>query len=256
MNGLRCAIAAIGLVCATAAVAAGVGLAGNEGGLPPVIVSGTLVDDARAPLKGVTVVLYYPDGQAKPLRIGSAITDRDGRFLVKAPDRPAFHTGSTPPGGWLRIDLLAGHSSLTLHKVLRRKLVDGRWLGPPSSAGSTGLGVVVLARGRPAVAAVAHSGPTEGPEGWLYGLVVREAGRDPRSGSGGEGMVVPVAGDPVVARAGGRSVSTVSARDGWFQMRLPAGVFTVREDICGINRPVTITSGGAVQLMLEIPNAC
>jgi hypothetical protein len=247
---------AIALAAATAAVAAGVGWAGDERGTQPVIASGTVLGDAGAPLKGVTVALYYPSAQSKPLRVGAAITDRSGRFVVKAADRPAFHMGSTRPGGWLRLDLLAGHSSLTLHEVIRRRLVHGRWLGPPSRAGSTDLGVFVLAKGRPAVTTVVHSGSTEAPQGWLYGRVVREPGSDPRSGSGGGGAQVPVAGDTVVVRAGGRAASTVSAKDGSFQMRLPAGVFTVSEDICGVNRPVTIESGGAVRLTLEIPNAC
>jgi hypothetical protein len=222
-----------------------------------VIVSGTLVDGLRMPLTGVTIDLYFPRALLKPVRVGSATTDASGRFAVRTADRTAFHTHSSRSGGWLAIDLLAGHSSLTLHKVLRRKLVRGRWIGPPSRAGSTGLGVVVLAKGQPTVAAtVPRSASTEGPQGWIYGLVVREPGRDPRSGSGGQGATVPVAGDPVVARGAVGSTRTVSARDGSFQMRLPAGVFTVSEDTCGVSRPVTIQGGGAVDVTLEIPNAC
>jgi hypothetical protein len=254
---LRRAIAVIALAGVTASVAVSVGWAGDERGTVPVIVSGTVVDGLRTPLTGVTIDLYYARGLSKPVRVGSATTDANGRFAVRTADRAAFHTYSSRSGGWLTIDLLAGHSSLTVHKVLRRKLVRGRWLGPPRRAGSTGLGVLVLAKGQPAVAAtVPHSGSTEGPQGWIYGLVVREPGLDPRSGSGGEPTTVPVAGDPVVARDADGSTRTVSARDGSFQMRLPAGVFTVSEDICGVSRPVTIQGGGAADVRLEIPNAC
>jgi hypothetical protein len=222
-----------------------------------VIVSGVLVDGSGMPLAGVTVDLYYPRAQAKPLRVGSATTDANGRFGVRTADRPAFHKYSSGSDGWLTIDLLAGHASLTLHKALRRKFVRGRWLGPPSMAGSTGLGIVVFARGHPAVAVtVAHSGPAERAQGWLYGLVVREPGLDPRSGSGGDGAKVPVAGDPVVARNADGSTRTVSARDGSFQMRLPAGVFTVSEDICGVSKQVTVEPNTATRLTLEIPSSC
>jgi hypothetical protein len=244
------------VIASLAAVAASVGMAGGKVSAP-VIVSGTLVDGLKAPLKGVTVALYFPRPEASPLRVGWATTDGNGRFAVRAADRAAFHTSSARSTGWLSIDLLAGHSRLALHKVLRRRFARGRWLGPPSKAGSTGLGTIVLAKGRPAVAAtVPQSVSTEGPQGWLYGVVVRRPGSDPRSGGSGQGPDVPVAGDPILVRDATGSARTVSAQDGSFQMRLPAGAFTVSEDICGVSRPITIESGAASRVTLEIPNAC
>jgi hypothetical protein len=227
----------------------------------PVIVSGTLVNDLRLPLAAVTVDLYYskPLGQRTPAAsfwVGSATTDRDGRFVVRAAHRLALQKYSSRNGGWLKLDLLVGDSSLTLHNVVRRKFVGGRWVGPPTKAGRTDLGVLVLARGQPSVTATTtHRRSKAGAVGWIYGVVVREPGLDPRSGSGG-GATVPVAGDTIVARDAGGSVSAVSAQDGSFQMRLPTGLFTVSEDICGVSQRVTIESGAATRVTLEIPNSC
>jgi hypothetical protein len=208
-------------------------------------VSGTLVNGSRHPVTGARVDLYRPT--AKPLRIGSATTDASGRFVVRA--------AKPTSGGWLKLDLLTGSSSLTLHKVVRRKFAGGRWVGP-SKAGTTGVGIVILAPGQPSVAATtAHWGSTAETEGWIYGVVVREPGSDPRSGSGG-GATVPVAGDTVVARDASGSASAVSARDGSFQIRLPARPITVSEDICGVGKQVTVEPNTATRLTLEIPNSC
>jgi hypothetical protein len=225
---------------------AGAGWAGTSGATP-VIVSGTLVNGARLPVTGVRVDLYRPT--AKPLRIGSATTDARGRFVLRAV-KPAGGSG-----GWLKLDLLTGNASLTVHKVVRRRFVAGRWVGP-TRAGTTRVGVVILARGQQSVAATtAHWGSTAETEGWIYGVVVREPGSDPRSGSGGE-ATVPVAGDTVVARDASGSASAVSARDGSFQIRLPAGTLTVSEDICGMSKQVTVERNAATRVTLEIPNSC
>ena len=222
---------------------AGAGMSGAA----PVIVSGTLVNSVRQPVTGVRVDLYWPT--TKPLRVGSARTDASGRFVVRAGE-PA--SGSN---GWLKLDLLTGNASLTVHKVIRRKFVGGRWVGP-TNAGTTGIGVVILAPGQPSVAATTtHWGSTAEADGWIYGVVVREPGSDPRSGSGG-GATVPVAGDTVVARGTAGSASAVSARDGSFQMRLPTGVITLSEGICWVSKQVTIAGNTATRVTLEIPNAC
>ena len=211
----------------------------------PVIVSGTLVNSARQPVAGVMVDLYRPT--TKPLRIGSATTDTRGRFVLRAV-KPAS-------GGWLKLDLLTGNSSLTVHKSVRRRFAGGRWFGP-TKTGTTALGVVILALGQPSVTATTTDwGSTAGAEGWIYGVVVRKPGSDPRSGSGGE-ATVPVAGDTIVARGTAGSASAVSARDGSFQVRVPAGVITLSEDICGVSEQVTIERDAATHVTLEIPNSC
>jgi hypothetical protein len=156
---------------------------------------------------------------------------------------------------WLKLDLLTGNASLTVHRVVRRKFVGGRWVGP-TKAGTTGIGVVILAPGQPSVAATTtHWGSTAEAEGWIYGLVLREPGSDPRSGSG-SGATVPVAGDTVVARDAAGSASAVSARDGSFQIRLPARTIMVSEDICGVSKQVTVEPNAATRVTLEIPNSC
>jgi hypothetical protein len=154
----------------------------------------------------------------------------------------------------LKLDLLTANSNLTVHKVIRRKFVDGHWTGP-AKAGTTDLGVLVLALGQPSVTSTTRNGGSAGADGWIYGVVVRGPGGDPRSGGDG-GTVVPVTGDTVAARYATGSASTVSARDGSFQLRVPAGSMTLTEDICGVSKQVTIESGAAARVTLEIPNAC
>jgi hypothetical protein len=211
----------------------------------PVIVSGTLVNSARQPVAGVTVDLYRP--ATKPLRVGSATTDTHGRFVVRAA-KPAS-------AGWLKLDLLTGNSSLTMHKSVRRRFAAGRWFGP-TKTGTTALGVVILAPGQPSVTATTTDwGSTARAEGWIYGVVVRKPGSDPRSGIGGE-ATVPVAGDTIVAAGTAGSARAVSARDGSFQMRLPAGALTLSEDICGMSKQVTVAPDAATRVTLEIPNSC
>jgi hypothetical protein len=213
----------------------------------PVIVSGKLVSGARQPLTGVRVDLYRPSAKARP--VGTATTDRSGRFVLRAAATPAR------PGGWLKLDLLTGSSGVTVHKLVRRKVVGGRWVGP-TGAGRTDIGVVILAPGQPSVTATTTSwGSSVGAEGWVYGTVVRAPGGDPRSGRG-EGTTMPVAGDTIVARDSTGSASAVSARDGSFQMRLPSGVLTLTEDICGVSKQVTIEGNAATRATLEIPSSC
>lgn len=226
----------------------------------PVIVSGTLKDGARTPLAAATVDLYAATRlsqrtPAKPYRVGSAATDRNGRFVVRAPGRLVLNKSGIRNGGWLKLDLLTGNSSLTFHRIVRRRFVGGHWVGP-TKTGRTDLGVLVLAPGQPSVTATTGQwGATAGSEGWIYGYVVRQSGSDPRSGGSG-GATVPVSGDTIVARDGAGSASAVSARDGSFQMRVPAGLMTVTEDICGVSKQVMIESSGAARVTLEIPNSC
>lgn len=236
------AIALVGMAVA-AWVGTGTGSAGTSAAAP-VIVSGTLVNSARQPVAGVRVDLYRRT--TKPLRVGSATTDTRGHFVLRAA-KPASR-------GWLKLDLLTGNSSLTVHKAVRRRFATGRWFGP-TKTGTTALGVVTLATGQPSVTATTDWGSTAGAEGWIYGVVVRKPGSDPRSGSSDE-ATVPVPGDTVVARNAAGSASAVSARDGSFQMRVPAGVMTLSEDICGISNEVTIERNAATRVTLEIPNAC
>ena len=231
------ALVAVGIASWTVA---GVGWAGT-GNVSPVIVSGTLVNGGRMPLTGVTVDLYSSRG---PSAVGSATTDRKGRFVLRAAGRS---------GGWLKLDLLTGDSRLTVHRLVRRRFVGGHWAGP---GGRTDVGVVTLGRGQPSVTSTtAHWASAPDGEGWVYGVVVRKPGSDPRSGNG-DGASVPVSGDTVRARNAAGSASAVSARDGSFQLRLPAGTITLTEDICGIGRQVTIERDSATRVALEIPNAC
>jgi hypothetical protein len=232
----------------------------GESTVAPVIVSGTLVNRVRMPVVAAEVDLFFsnPLGQrtlAQPFRVGSGTTDRSGHFVVRAAGRLALRKIGIRNGAWLKLDLLTGDSSLTFHRIVRRRFVGGHWVGP-SKAGETDLGVLVLAPGQPSVTATAGQwGSTAGAEGWIYGYVVRQPGSDPRSGSGG-GATVPVSGDTIAARDGAGSASVVSARDGSFQMRVPAGLMTVTEDICGVSKQVMIESSGAARVTLEIPNSC
>jgi hypothetical protein len=229
------ALIAVGIASWTGASA---GSAGTGNSLP-LIVSGTLVTSKRLPLAGKRVDLY-----ASRL-VGSATTDRKGRFVVRAAGRS---------GGWLKLDLLTGDTSLAVHRVVRRKFAGGRWIGP-SRAGRTDVGVLILAPGQPSVTTTAAHWGSADAEGWIYGVVVRKPGSDPRSGSGSD-ATVPVAGDTVVARGAAGSGSAVSARDGSFQMRLPAGAVTLSEDVCGVSRQLTVERDAATRVTLEIANAC
>jgi hypothetical protein len=257
LSGAIALTAVAGVACW---LAVGVSWAAHRGS-PPVIVSGTVVNNLKLPLRAVKVDLYYPSvvgqTQMKPLRVGSATTDTRGHFVVRAAATPAFAKYSSRSGGWLTLDLLAGKSSLALHRGIRRKPLSGRWIGPPAVAGRTDLGLLVLAPGQPGVEAVIRNGSDGGgAQGWLYGSVLRAPGSDPRSGGGGDGPTVPVSGDTIVARDAAGSASAVSARDGSFQMRVPAGLITVTEDICGVSKQVMIESSGAARVALEIPNSC
>jgi hypothetical protein len=226
----------------------------------PVIVSGTLLNGVRMPLTAVKVDLYSSTALgrgtlAKPFQVGSGATDRNGRFALRAAARLTLEKNGLRNDGWLKLDLLTGDASLTVHKIIRRKLVGGHWVGP-TKAGTTDLGVLVLAPGQPSVtSSTRHGGSTAGADGWIYGLVVRGPGGDPRSGGSG-GATIPVPGDTVVARDAAGSASTVSARDGSFQMRLSAGIIRISEDICGASKQVTVEPNAATRLTLEIPNSC
>lgn len=232
----------------------------GKSAVAPVIVSGTLVNRDRMPLEAADVDLYSsnPLGRRtppQPFRVGSGTTDKNGHFVVRAAGRLAVKKSGIRNGGWLKLDLLTGNSSLTLHRIVRRRFVGGHWVGPTKAA-ETDLGVLVLAPGQPSVtAATGQWGSTAGGQGWIYGSVVRKPGSDPRSGSGG-GATVPVSGDTIVARDGAGSASVVSARDGSFQMHVPARLMTLTEGICGVSKQVMVESSGAVRVTLEIPNSC
>ena len=93
--------------------------------------------------------------------------------------------------------------------------------------------------------------------GIVQGHVVRGPGVDPRSGGAGEGAQVPVAGDPLIARAGAATVATaVTGPDGSFAMNVPPGMVTVIESICGVSKAVQVNVGETVQITIIIPNSC
>jgi hypothetical protein len=94
--------------------------------------------------------------------------------------------------------------------------------------------------------------------GAIRGRIVRPQGLDPRSGAAGELADVGVSGDSIVARDGaGRVAGTaVSAVDGSFTIRLPAGTYRVVEGICAVGRSVEIPASAVIDVTLSVPNAC
>jgi hypothetical protein len=92
--------------------------------------------------------------------------------------------------------------------------------------------------------------------GRIRGTIVRPPGGDPRSGQ--SSTTVPVAGDPVHAydRSDRLIASAVSASDGRFELRVPAGVYRITEDICGTSQHVDVQPAGATSITLTVPNAC
>jgi len=87
---------------------------------------------------------------------------------------------------------------------------------------------------------------------------VRPEGLDPRSGGGGQPADVAVSGDSIVARdSSGRVAGTaVSAADGSFTIRLPAGTYRVVEGICAVGRSIEIPASAVIDVTLSVPNAC
>lgn len=94
------------------------------------------------------------------------------------------------------------------------------------------------------------------PWGRIRGTVVRPPGPDPRSGH--SGTTVPVAGDPVHAydQQDRLVASGVSASDGRFELRVPAGTYRITEDICGASGHVDVQPADATSITLTVPNAC
>jgi hypothetical protein len=86
---------------------------------------------------------------------------------------------------------------------------------------------------------------------------MRAPGLDPRSGGTGGGTPVPVAGDPLVVRAGDHVVATaVTAPDGSFATSVPAGTVTLVESICGVSQTVQVGAGETVEITISVPNSC
>jgi len=100
------------------------------------------------------------------------------------------------------------------------------------------------------------AGASAAGHGHISGIVVRPPGRDPRSGHAGG--AVPVSGDPVHAYDGAGNVvaSAATARDGRFDLTVPAGTYRVAEDICGSATTVKVTSRSITSVTLTVPNAC
>ncbi len=91
--------------------------------------------------------------------------------------------------------------------------------------------------------------------GTIAGLVQRGPGRDPRSGAGS--ALVPVPGDTVrVLDDQGKVVGqAVSAQDGSFRLIVPAGRYTVAEDISGVSQVVEVRSQAVSSVTLVVPAA-
>lgn len=103
-----------------------------------------------------------------------------------------------------------------------------------------------------------QSAPDEELNGTVQGVVVREAGRDPRSGGGGTAGSVPVGADSVTADRAGTSepvARTVTAQDGTFEFHLPPGIYLITEEITGATTEVTVTSQHASTVTLIVPGA-
>ena len=86
--------------------------------------------------------------------------------------------------------------------------------------------------------------------------MVRQAGRDPRSGGGGTAKSVPVGADPVTAtRADTKEqvARTVTATDGSFEFNLPPGVYLVTEEITGASTEVDVTSKHTSTVTITLP---
>ena len=87
---------------------------------------------------------------------------------------------------------------------------------------------------------------------------MRPEGSDPRSGGDGEPADVGVSGDSIVARDGAGRIagSAISASDGSFTIRLPAGTYRVVEGICAVGRSIEIPASAVIDVTLRVPNAC
>ena len=83
---------------------------------------------------------------------------------------------------------------------------------------------------------------------------MQRSGIDPRTGGGGDASTAtaPVAGDPVTIRnPDGTVVATaVSAEDGSFQVVVPAGLYSVTEDILGVSQTVDVADQATCSVVL------
>ena len=95
-----------------------------------------------------------------------------------------------------------------------------------------------------------------GPFGIVRGVVLRDGGRDPRSGAGST-PPVPIGADPVTARAstGEPAVHTVTANDGSFEFHLPPGTYLINEHITGASAQVNVTAHLTSTVTLTVPGA-
>lgn len=104
---------------------------------------------------------------------------------------------------------------------------------------------------------ISQTTPDAEPHGTVHGTVVREAGRDPRSGGGGgRTKSVPVGADPVTAtRADTKEpvARTVTAQDGSFEFNLPPGIYQITEEITGASTKVDVTSQLTSSVTITLP---
>lgn len=99
--------------------------------------------------------------------------------------------------------------------------------------------------------------PTVLPQGYgmVLGHVMRDPGRDPRSGSGATtGASVPLGADPVQAHneAGDEAARTVSGPDGSFQFMLPAGTYLITEEITAVSQQITVIDQTTITPTLHV----
>lgn len=103
-----------------------------------------------------------------------------------------------------------------------------------------------------------QSAPDAELHGTVHGIVVREGGRDPRSGGGGTTGSVPVGADPITAhRAETKEpvARTVTANDGSFEFNLPPGTYRITEEITGASKTVDVTSKFTSTVTITLPGA-
>jgi len=103
-----------------------------------------------------------------------------------------------------------------------------------------------------------QSAPDEELHGTVHGIVVREGGRDPRSGGGGTTGSVPVGADPITAhRADTKEpvARTVTANDGSFEFNLPPGTYQITEEITGASKTVDVARKLTSTVTITLPGA-
>lgn len=86
---------------------------------------------------------------------------------------------------------------------------------------------------------------------------VQRSGIDPRRGGSGAGPPAPVAGDPltIVDASGTVVAQRVSEPDGTFMATVPAGHYTVTEDILGASQEVDVADQGTTTITLLLSQA-